>query len=136
MPALEKTNVCVGAPAPSLRAHLYVTVPAEFAVMLAVNSNFFGHAPVKLVGETAAVTPVVEKETGDGVGVGVGVGVGEGVGVRVGFGVGLGVALGVALGVGLGVGEGEGVGVGSGVTIGDGVGLGACSSDFEKKPEK
>lgn len=132
MPALEKTNVCVGAPAPSLRAHLYVTVPAEFAVMLAVNSNFFGHAPVKLVGETAAVAPVVEKETGDGDGVGVGVGVvvGEGVGV------GLGVGLGVALGVGLGVGVGEGVGVGSGVTIGDGVGLGACSSDFEKKPEK
>ncbi len=46
VPAEANTSVCVGAPAPSLRAHLYVTVPAALVVILAVKSNFFGHEPV------------------------------------------------------------------------------------------
>ena len=46
VPAEAKTSVSVGLNALSLLIHLYVTVPAALAVMLAVNSNFFGHEPV------------------------------------------------------------------------------------------
>lgn len=77
-------------------------------MIFAEKTNSLGQAPVKLVGETAAVTPVTEN-------VGDGDGVGEGVGVGVGVGETLGDAFGDVLGLGLGLADGDADGLGVGL---------------------
>lgn len=108
-PAASNVTLSIGTEGLSLLSQLYVTLPAAFAVIVAVKLKVVGHV-ADSVGATAAVTPVTLKGAMVGVGVGVGVCVGVGVGVGVGFLVGIGLTLGEGSGVGVGAGVGVGVG--------------------------
>ena len=54
----------MGAIAPSLRSHLYVTVPAPLAVMTAEKLYVLGQAPLYDAGSTLAVTLVTANVEG------------------------------------------------------------------------
>jgi len=58
-PADGKVTLSVGAIAPSLRSHLYVTTPGPLAIMIAEKLTVLGQGPIYVARSTLIVIPVI-----------------------------------------------------------------------------